>query len=85
MVTYRCILLAHIVSICIQCVWAMGGVKDVHLKYELSVDQYVGQFATSKDQLSKMFSPSPDYFYSSRIDELYQGFSMKSHKVLDLL
>ena len=70
MVTYRCIVLEPIVSMCIRFVWAMGGVKDVDLKYESLVDQYVGQFATSKDQLSKIFSPSPDYFYSSHIDEL---------------
>ena len=55
----------------------MGGVKYRHLKYEAAGDQYVGQRATGKYQISKIFSLSPAYFYSPHIDNLEQHLSMK--------
>lgn len=62
MVTSGCTVSHPIVSVCIQCGWVMGGVKDRYLKYEAAGDQYVGQCATGKSQLSTNFAKLTPYF-----------------------
>ena len=64
-----CTVSLPVVSICIQCGWAMGGVKNGYLKYEEAEYQYVGQWDTDKYQLSKIFSLSPAYFGFPHIDD----------------
>ena len=63
-----------------------GRFRNGYLKYEAAGDQYVGQCATGKNQLSKSATIYPDYFDFTHIYYLEQCFSMKiGIKRLDLV
>ena len=72
-----CTVSPPIVSIYIQCGWAMGCVKNGYLRYKEAGDQHAGQCNTGKYQLSKIFSLSPAYFGFPHIDDPYQRLEMK--------